>query len=82
MYDGSAIAIPMIPKILLNAAAIKITTTGLILFVFPYILGEITYPSIFGKIKVITNVKINNGVEITLAVIWNNCCYTSKSSKK
>ena len=43
----------------------KILTKGCSLFVFPYTLGLIIYPSILGQIKHTINVKINNLVLIT-----------------
>ena len=61
IYIGRANTIPINPNKLPPKPTVKITTTGLMLFVLPYIFGDIKYPSKFGNIKHI--IKDKKGIE-------------------
>ena len=61
--------IPIIPANDPPTDTAIIVTKALTLFVLPYILGEITYPSSWGKTIQIIMVPISTGVETTKDVI-------------
>ena len=72
MAIGREITIPQNPANMPPANTAKILTKGCNLFVFPYTLGLIIYPSILGQIKHTINVKINKLLQKLGYLILNN----------